>query len=150
MGRLFSLKPGWALGIYVVVDIICVGMGMGVPIFCILLGFLVGWVIARMVTARDEAMREILGRILRYAVVSSAFTGGLMVVIWGRCIPMLFDPASDLANFGIPLILYAPKASFIGWLVLMMVISPFLQLLTTLFASYVTLLKWLPKGVRGG
>lgn len=103
-----------------------------------------------MVTARDEAMREILGRILRYAVASSAFTGGLMVVIWGRCMPMLFDPSSDLANFGIPLILYGPKASFIGWLVLMMVISPFLQLLTTVFASYVTLLKWLPKGVRGG
>jgi hypothetical protein len=149
MNRLFRLKRGWAWSAYLVVDIICVGMGMGVPIFCILLGFAVGWFIARMVTARHEAMREILGRILRYAVVSSACSGGLMVVIWGRCVPMLFDPASDLANFGIPLILYDPTASFIGWLVLMMVISPFLQLLTTLFAAYVTLLEWLPKGVSG-
>ena len=32
---------------------------------------------------------------------------------------MLFDPTADLANFGIPQLLYEPLASFIGWLVLM-------------------------------
>jgi len=38
--------------------------------------------------------------------------------------------------------LYEPAASFIGWLVLMIVISPFLQLLMTLFGSHLALLWW--------
>ena len=57
---------------------------------------------------------------------------------------MLFDPAADLANFGIPLILYEPTASFIGWLVLMIVISPFLQFLMMLFGAQLMLLRRLP------
>ncbi|OGJ72673.1 hypothetical protein A2454_02600 [Candidatus Peribacteria bacterium RIFOXYC2_FULL_55_14] len=43
-------------------------------------------------------------------------------------------------QFGHPFILYDPEASFIGWLVLMIILSPFLQLLTTIFAAYVTLM----------
>jgi hypothetical protein len=43
------------------------------------------------------------------------------------------------------MILYEPRASFIGWLVLMILISPVLQMLTTLFGSYLTLLGWLGK-----
>jgi hypothetical protein len=66
-----------------------------------------------------------------------------MTLIWGNTARMLLDPAADFANFGIPLILYEPKVSFVGWLVLMIFISPFLQLLTTLFASHVTTLVWL-------
>jgi hypothetical protein len=58
---------------------------------------------------------------------------------------MLFDPGADLANFGIPLILYEPRASFIGWLVLMIVISPVLQLLTTLLGSHLALIRWARK-----
>ncbi len=149
MGRLFSLKPGWAFGIFVVLDILCVGMGMGVPIFCILFGFLVGWYIARMVTATTEPMRDILGKILLYAVVTSAVTFVLMTLIWGPTIAMLFDPATDYANFGIPMILYDPKLSFVGWQVLMIVISPFLQLLTTIFGVYLTLLIWLRNDTGG-
>jgi hypothetical protein len=67
----------------------------------------------------------------------------MMALLWGLCIPMLFDPTVDLASFGIPLILYEPKASFVGWLVLMIVISPFLQFLMTLFGSHLTVLWWL-------
>ena len=44
------------------------------------------------------------------------------------------------------MILYEPLASFIGWQVLMVLISPFLQLLTTLFGSYLAILGWLNKG----
>ncbi len=65
----------------------------------------------------------------------------VLAAIWGPTARMLFDPAADLASFGIPQILYEPRASFIGWLVLMIVISPFLQLLTTLFGAHVTL-QW--------
>ena len=61
---------------------------------------------------------------------------------------MLLDPQADLANFGIPMILYGPQASFIGWLVLMIVISPFLQLLATLFGAHVTMLVWLRSDVH--
>jgi len=131
-----------------VLDIICVGMGMGVPIFCILFGFLVGWYIARMVTATTEEIREVLRKLLLHAAVTSAFTFVVMAAIWGRCLAMLFDPSADFANFGIPLILYDPQASFIGWLVLMIAISPFLQLLATLFGSHVTLLHWLRSDVN--
>ncbi len=83
-----------------------------------------------------------------------------MIIIWGPTMAMLFDPYADFENFGIPLILYDPKISFVGWQVLMILISPFLQLLTTIFASYLTLLIWFryrwsptkvpfPKGRRG-
>ena len=143
MNRLYALKPRWALAVFVVLDTICVGMGMGVPIFCILFGFLVGWYIVRMVVATTEQIGEVLRKLLPYAAIASAFTFVVMTVIWGRCILMLFDPGMDYANFGIPMILYDPKASFIGWLVLMIVVSPFLQLLATLFGSHLTLLTWL-------
>ena len=55
---------------------------------------------------------------------------------------MLFDPGAEFQNFGHPFIPYNPKISFIGWVVLMILISTFLQLLTTIFGSYLTLLRW--------
>ena len=67
-----------------------------------------------------------------------------MAAVWGRAVGMLFDPAADLANFGIPLILYEPTASFVGWLVTMIFISPFLQFLMTLFGAQLALLRRLP------
>ncbi len=141
MNKFLKLKPAWALGIYIILDTICVGMGMGVPIFCILFGFPVGWYIARYVTARTTDIREVLGKTLLYGIVTSAYTFIVMAIIWGRCIPMLFDPAADFVNFGIPMILYEPKPSFIGWLVLMIFISPFLQLLTTVFGGYIVVVR---------
>jgi len=147
VNKLFTIKPGWAFGIYIVLDTICVGMGMGVPIFCILFGFPVGWYMVRMVVATTDQIRKVLRKLLPCAAATSAFTFVVMTVIWGRCIPMLFDPGMDYANFGIPMILYDPKASFIGWLVLMIVVSPFLQLLATLFGSHLTLLAWLKSKV---
>jgi len=54
---------------------------------------------------------------------------------------MLWNPNVNFANLGIPLILYDPKISFIGWIILMVFISPFLQLFTTVFASHVALWK---------
>ena len=140
MNKIFRLKPGWAFVIFAFLDTICVGMGMGVPIFNILFGFLVGWYIVGMITVTTEQLGQVLKKVLLYAAITSAVTFVEMVVLWGRTISMLFDPGADLANFGIPMILYEPRASFIGWLVLMMVISPFLQLLTTVFGSHLTLL----------
>lgn len=145
MQRLYSIKPALALGIYAALDVVCIGMGMGVPIFCIVLGFPVGWYVARAWRYSGLGLPDVLKRSLLYASVTSGFTFLCMAAIWGRCLSMLFDPTADLANFGIPMILYEPIASFIGWLVLMILISPFLQLLTTLFGSHVTLLLQLSK-----
>jgi hypothetical protein len=149
MARLFTMKSRWALALFVLLDTICVGMGMGVPFFCILFGFVVGWYAVKRLAAEGTELPWMLEKIFSYAVTTAAYTLVVMAAIWGPTASMLFDPAADLANFGIPLILYDPRASFIGWLVLMIVISPFLQLLTTLFGAHLTLLWHLRRNPAG-
>jgi len=136
-------KPGnkTVVIIYMIIDILCAGAGMGVPIFCIIMGFPLGWFIARRAFSSKKDPHSIHTTILKASFLASAFTFLLMTVIWGRTIPMLFNPKADFQNFGHPFILYDPKISFIGWLILMIIISPFLQLLTIIFASFVTLLR---------
>jgi hypothetical protein len=140
MSRLLRLKPVWALLLYLFVDVFCVGAGMGVPFFCILLGFPAGWVIARRVSDGTRPAREVLRHVLRWAALTSGVTLLGMLPIWGPQVTMLFDPRTDFARLGVPLILYEPMASFIGWLILMIFISPFLQFLMTLFGAQVGLL----------
>lgn len=139
MDRLLTLNTRIAFAIYIAADLVCVGMGMGVPIFCIGLGFPVGWYIATRAIRVSSNVRQILRTVLLHAVATCLVTFVLMALLWGPTIQLLFDPTFDVANFGIPLILYDPTLSFVGWLVLMIFISPFLQLLTTLFSSYLTL-----------
>jgi hypothetical protein len=146
MHKFFLLKIGWGFAIFAFLDIACIGIGMGVPIFCILFGLPVGWYIARRITIRPFDARKMLSKVLLGAALTSAFTFVGMALLWGPWIAMLFDPTADLENLGAPLVLYEPMASFIGWLVLMIVISPFLQLLMTLFGSHLTLLWWLSRG----
>ena len=143
MARLLTLNRWVAFAIFVFLDVLCVGMGMGVPIFCIGLGFPVGWYVAARAVRSTSDLAEVLRRTVVQATVTSAVTFAMMALLWGNVARMLFDPAADFANFGIPMILYDPKVSFMGWLVLMIFISPFLQLLTTLFSSHLTLLVWL-------
>ena len=150
MDRIYKLNAKVVVVIFAILDVLCVGMGMGVPIFCILFGFPVGWYIARRVTVATKVAKDVLKETLVYATVTAAFTFVLMSVLWGITIHMLFDPHADFENFGIPMILYDPKISFIGWLVLMILISPFLQLLTTVFASHVALLSWPKNGSSAG
>jgi len=123
-------------------DMLCVGMGMGVPIFCILFGFAVGWYIARRAVSASQDVQDALTKVFVYAFVTSLITFVGMCIIWVPALWMLFNPSTDFATLGIPLILYDPKLSFIGFEVLMVFISPFLQLLTTIFAAYLTLLHW--------
>ena len=125
--------------VYVFLDLIFVGLGMGVPFFCILFGLPVGWYLSKRLTLSKKDLGNILNEILKYALYTSLFTFILMLGVWVPVSTMLLDPGADFANFGIPMILYDPKISFIGWIFLMIFISPFLQLLTTIFASYVTL-----------
>jgi len=142
LDKIYKVNIKIAFLIFAFLDLICLGMGMGVPIFCILFGFVVGWYIVRRVTPNEENPKDILKKSFKYAVTTSLFTFVVMAILWGPTIKLLFIPGYDFKNFGIPLILYDPKISFIGWLVLMIFISPFLQLLSTIFASYLTLLNW--------
>ena len=143
MDRIFKLNIKIVFIIFVILDLLCIAMGMGVPIFCILFGFPIGWYSAKRIIMNSEDISFVLKKILCYALVTSIFTFFIMSILWGRTIPMLFDSNTNFKNLGIPLILYDPKISFIGWLFLVIFISPFLQLLTTIFASYLILLKWL-------
>jgi hypothetical protein len=138
---LFNLDRNKAFIVYILADLFCVGLGMGIPIFSILLGFPVGWYLTKRICASDLDVKSVLSSIFKYAFISSAFTMLLMVLIWGSMIPMIWDPKADLANFGIPLILYDPKMSFIGWLILMIIISPFLQLMSAIFTAFITLMR---------
>lgn len=125
--------------IYVVIDIICIGLGMGVPVLCVFLGFVVGWFIVGQLTKEAGDLHRLFQRTLKYSLLSVALTFAIMIIIWGRMFLLLFNPNADYVNLGIPLILYDPKLSFIGWLILMIFISPALQLLTTIFAAYITI-----------
>jgi hypothetical protein len=144
MQKLISMRPGWAIAIFIVIDTICVGIGMGVPFLNILFGFVVGWYITRRISLQTLNVKQTFGKVMQAAALTSAYTFLMMAVIWFKTFMMLFDPAADLAHWGIPMILYEPRASFIGWLVLMVFISPFLQFLITLFASNMTLLWKMP------
>jgi hypothetical protein len=141
MKKLVNLKLKNVVILYLLIDIICLGAGMGVPIFCILLGFLSGWYITQRVSVSTEPLYQKYYQIFKYSLMTVIFTFILMLVVWGRTIPMLFDPSTDFQNFGHPNILYDPKMSFIGWSILMILISPFLQLLTTIFAAFITLIR---------
>lgn len=123
--------------ILIILETLCTGIGMGVPILNILLGFPLGWYITRRVSLekKDNTNRHM--RILVYSLYAASLTFIFMAVLWGPTVSLLFDPVADFENFGHPFILFDPKLSFIGWLVLMIFISPFLRLLTTIFAAFI-------------
>lgn len=137
--KLLKWKPGWTIAFYILLDGLATGGGMGVPFFNILYGFPVGWYLARRLGKDAEFDRRLMRQVLKWSALSSCVTVLFMLVVWAPSASMLFDPTADLANFGIPMILFEPRASFIGWLALMVLISPFLQFLMTLFGAYLTL-----------
>ena len=141
MRNLIEQNSKTVIFLYILIDIICIGMGMGVPIFCILLGFPSGWYIAQRVSVSTKQLYQKYFKIFKFSLLAAIFTFILMLVVWGWTIPKFFDPSFDFQNFGLPNFLYDPKISFIGWNILMIIISPFLQLLTTIFGAFITLMK---------
>jgi len=142
MDWLWTISFRKAFLIYIIIDLICVGpLGMGVPIFSIILGFPVGWYLTKRLYKPDLNIKILLKRIFTYTMITSGFTFVLMVLMWARFIPMLWGPTTKVAHFGLPMILYDPVASFIGWIILMIFISPFLQFLTTVFTANLTLIR---------
>ncbi len=135
----YRLHIKYLIPIFIVINLICTGMGMGVPIFNILFGFIAGWFAARRALGLFKDAGKVLKKVFYYSLFCSGFTFLTMAAIWGRVIPMVFDSSYDFANFGIPMILFDPRISFIGWIILMIVISPLLQLLTSIFSGYLVL-----------
>jgi len=140
--RIYRLRPRTVVVSVVLADFLFVGMGMGIPILNIAFGFIVGWYLMRWISVGTREPGEMLRSLLKYSCISAGVTFLGMAVIWGWSVKMLFDPHADIVDFGIPMILFEPRMSLIGWLALMIVISPFLQLLTTVFAGDLTFL-WL-------
>ncbi len=141
MKRHIELKTKMVIFWYILIDLMCVGAGMGVPIFCILLGFPLGWYITKRVSASTEQLYQKYHNICKFSLFASVFTFMVMLIVWGGAILININSSSDIQNFGHPYILYDPETSFIGWLFLMIIISPFLQLLTTIFAVFITLIR---------
>ena len=139
MQKQIKLKLGWVIVIYILLDGLATGIGMGVPFFNILFGFPVGVYLTLRLRKQSQLDENLIRRVLKWSALSACVTLLLMLVIWSSMASMLFDPAADLANFGIPMILYEPRASFIGWLALMILISPFLQFLMSLFGTQLML-----------
>ncbi len=136
--RRFAYKKDLLL--YCFLDIICVGVGMGVPVFCITLGFFSGWYFVRRLEFCTENMKEYFNRIIRAAVITSLITFGIMVFLWGQFFAdVLFFSSRDFSELGIPNILYDPEISFYGWIILMIFISPFLQAMAFIFTAFLTL-----------
>jgi hypothetical protein len=141
MKKLMSLSIKTVVILYMLIDIICMGGGMGVPIFCILLGFPLGWYITQRVSVSTELLYQKYHKIFKFSLFAAIFTIIVMFIVWGSAILINIHSSSDIQNFGHPYILYDPKTSFIGWLILMIFISPFLQLLTTILAAFITLIR---------
>ncbi len=139
--RIFRFKPLKVFLIYVVLDIFFMGIGMGVPFFNIIFGFVVGWYLVKWISIDMSETKDILKRMLIYSCISAGVTFLGMLLIWGWSVKMLFGPVNEIENFGLPQILYEPRMSFIAWLLLMIMISPFLQLLTTVFAGNLIMLS---------
>ncbi len=145
MRKLLSMKITWAFAIFAGLDIFCVGLGMGVPFFCILLGFVAGWYLARKGVSVSGLDERALRFIFKGGLLTAAVTLLFLLFVWSRAIFMVFDPSADLAHYGIPLILFEPRASFLGWLGLMLFVAPFLQFLMTLYGAQLTALRLLSK-----
>ena len=141
MKKIFTIHFALVWLVYIFLDFICTGLCMGVPIFCIMLGFPTGWYISKRYSVIIDNKNDIIKKSFIAAIASISVTFILMLLIWGPSVVWVFDPQADFQNYGHPFFLYDPYISFIGWLILMMVVSPFLQLLTTIFAAYVTLMK---------
>ncbi|PIY33727.1 MAG: hypothetical protein COZ07_01140, partial [Candidatus Infernicultor aquiphilus] len=80
MSKIFKINRKIVLVIFIVLDLFCIAMGMGVPIFCILFGFPMGWYIAKRITINPENMNIIFRKIFVYAIITSFFTFFIMSI----------------------------------------------------------------------
>lgn len=128
-------KPFWRTHLTTIVvgllDVFSIGLGMGVPVLAIPFGLGVGWwFVGRPVPAsvvEDDPVRIRTRGLVTAAAALAAVSLVVLLVVWGMSIGIAFDPDMTASEWGIPLILYTSQASKIGWLLLMLVVSPALQ-----------------------
>lgn len=136
--KLNKLPDNFRLIIFtVLLNILLTGLGMGVPIFNILLSLPIGYYLNK---GRQEDQKQRLQRVLKTALFLSGLTLILMLIIWLPALKWLTDPSLDVAQFGHPFWLYDPKTSFIGWIILMVFVSPILQMLGHVFGGVLAIL----------
>lgn len=119
-------------------NVFAIGLGMGVPVFAILLGFPVGWWLGRRLTGAPFEAGQARGLLLAASALAGA-SFVVLAVLWGPQLPIALDPATDAASYGIPLILYTSRASLIGWFALMLIVSPVLQFMAVLTGAMTAL-----------
>ena len=138
MNKILS-KKRLAIAVFIILDIFSIGLGMGVPLATILFGFVVGWFLPVYLELTGEISQQTLLKLLKAGLITSAISLIILGGIWLPALSWLGDPSRDFVQFGMPLILFEPLASFIGWIVLMVLISPFLQFLMTIFGAVLRL-----------
>ncbi len=74
MQKIFKMNLKIVLVIFVGLDLFCIAMGMGVPIFSILFGFPIGWYIVNRISMDTKNLNIIFKRTFFYAVITSLFT----------------------------------------------------------------------------
>lgn len=135
-----------ALFAYAMLDVLMAAAGMGVPVFCILLAVPVGAFCA----ARAEYFLKDIGpamrRVLRYSLITSGVTLVVMTGFWWWLLPYLPRNGPDVHRLAIPLILYEPKLSLIGWVVLMLMVAPAAQFVVMLASAFVVFAVRLRRG----
>ena len=67
MERIFKMDWKWTVILFIVFDLLCIGLGMGVPIFPILYGFVVGMYITQRLVLKKEDLNIILQKIYLYS-----------------------------------------------------------------------------------
>ena len=122
MKKFFTIHFAIAWIVYIFLDFVCIGIGMGVPVFSIMLGFPTGWYIARRYSITADK-NEVMKKSFLAASAAILVTFIFMALIWGPSGMMIFDPQADFENFGHPYFLYDPHISYVGWIVLMIVMN---------------------------
>lgn len=136
--RSIKLPDRFGLTVFIILlNLVLTGIGMGVPILNIIFSLPMGYYLNK---GRQEDQKLRLQRVLKLSLLLSGFTLLLMLIIWLPALKWLTDPSLDVANFGHPYWLYDPKISFIGWIVLMVFVSPILQMLGHVFGGVLAIL----------
>lgn len=128
-------------------DVFAIGLGMGIPVFAILLGFPVGWYLAgkqlEPLLPEPGVEPSVPARVVRTLVTQAGaltfVTFVVLAIIWGPQLPTAFDASVSAKEWGVPLILYTSQASKIGFAALMMLVSPALQFMAVLTTGAIRL-----------
>jgi hypothetical protein len=123
--------------ILLVLNVMLIGLGMGIPILNIIFALPLGYQLSK---GKTGEVRSRLKEMYKMGLIFSLSSIVVLIVIWLPQIKWLIDPSLNIANFGHPFWLYDPLISFIGWIILMVLVAPLLQLLSYIFGGVLAIL----------